>query len=619
MPQITPPNNKQMQLNEAQQKAVHSTAASLLIVAGAGTGKTKTLTSRIAHTIAEGADPGNICALTFTNKAAKEMKARVAHLLQQRTTNTQKGLPHHYEDMFIGTFHSWGAKFLKQHHAIWGRTNNYLIYDDADSLYIVRTILKGMKKSGDHDSEELKPARVLEKISAIKNGWVQKEALLASSYPPDVLYMAVYEKYEEQLAANNAFDFDDLLEKTVRTLKSEDAIREKLHHTIKHLFVDEYQDINQLQHQLIQYMHGPECTITVVGDDAQTIYTWRGSDINIFLNFEKQFKNTEIIFLEQNYRSHKIILDAAQAVIAHNANQKKKTLNAHKQEGELIDVIETETETQESGIVSEKIQSLKSHNGSEKTIAVLYRTNAQSRAIEQALVTTNIPYVIYGGIKFYDRKEIKDTIAALRIMYNPKDAVSFSRLETAFTKKRFAQIASILETSSSLTPEEAIRLFLEKAEYGEYIQKYLKNTKERKENLLELLRFAQNFNDLGSFLEQVSLVQANDIGIKARNPVQLMSIHSAKGLEFDYVFLIGAQEKVLPHQMSVFTKEQLEEERRLLYVAITRAKQHLTISYWGQPSRFLFEIPQELTYFQSLGFHATRLDDSSDERYISFD
>ncbi len=602
-------------LNPAQKEAVESRSQSVLIVAGAGTGKTKTITERIARLIREGENPSRICGLTFTNKAAKEMKERVARLVQE-----EKGdLPAEYEDMFIGTFHSFGARYLKKMHTPFGRKPNFIIYDDSDSLQLIRTIIKGVKKYGDKDSEELKPARVSEKISAIKNGWLEKKSLENSTYPPDTLLLHIYETYEQALARNNAFDFDDLIKKPVDLLKTDPVARTTLQESIRHLLVDEYQDVNALQAQLIELLVGPKTTITVVGDDAQTIYTWRGSDIHIFLNFDKQYKNTHTIFLEENYRSHKIILDAAQALIDHNSNQKKKTLRAQKEEGEKIHVIEAGTENQEANIVGEKIEERRSETKGQETIAILYRTNAQSRALEQVLVGKTIPYIIYGGIKFYDRKEIKDIIAALRVMYNPQDSVSKDRLETSFTKTRFKQVAPHLTSETELTPEIAIKNFLDASDYSGYIQKYLKNVKERVENIQELLRFAKEFDNLGVFLEQVSLVQAVSNRKSSKNPVQLMSMHSAKGLEFDCVYIVGAQEKNLPHQMSLFSKEQIEEERRLLYVAITRARKHLTISYWGQPSRFLFEIPADLTEFESVGYMAQSLDDSSDERYISFD
>jgi DNA helicase-2/ATP-dependent DNA helicase PcrA len=597
-------------LNDAQHSAVTSTAKALMIVAGAGTGKTKTLTERIALLIKNGISPKKICALTFTNKAAKEMRDRIRTILKEYGNEI---VPDGYDDMFIGTFHAFGAQILKKFHTEIGRTGNTIIYDSTDSLHVIKRIIK------DLGIERYKPAQIAEKISAIKNGWVKMESLKQSTHTLDKELIDIYIKYEDILRKNNAFDFDDLIEKTVVLLKTHQSICRNIQENIDYVLVDEYQDINGLQFELIKILTGTEASITVVGDDAQTIYTWRGSDIKIFLDFDRHFKDAQTVFLEENYRSNKIILDAAQALIAHNKDQKEKTLRAQKQTGENIVVIESGDENKESIEISQRVHEDLKNNQYKKTIAILYRTNAQSRAIEQALVARGISYIVYGGMKFYDRKEIKDVVAGLRVMYNKNDTVSWQRLETAFTKKRFLQTKKIIEQATTKNPQEAIQIFLEASEYWEYMQKYLKNNKERKENIEELLRFSKEFSDIGIFLEQISLVQTSDNTTTSKNPVQLTTIHAAKGLEFDIVYVIGVEEKIIPHQMSLHTRQQIEEERRLLYVAITRAKEKLTISYWGQPSRFLFEIPKELTDFTSIDYSASSLDDPSDERYISFD
>lgn len=581
---------KPEQLNASQREAVEHKNGPLLIAAGAGSGKTKTLTSRLAWLIENGASPENIIAITFTNKAANEMRERVA-------------MP---PSTFIGTFHSLCARILKNEAKLVNRTPNYTIFDADDSLSLLKKTMKAM----DLSKEKYSPLALNRKISQIKSELLQPEEF-------DKITAAVFQRYEEALVKNNAFDFDDLIEKTVRVFQNHPEVLKKYRDKFRYVLVDEYQDINTAQYQLIRLLAEKHQNLSVVGDDAQAIYSFRGADFRNFLNFSKDWPNAKIVKLEQNYRSSGTIIAAASEVVKNNKFQTPKTLWTENPEGELIKVVNAGDQEEEAAFVAD---SIRQNAKSDSQFAILYRTNAQSRSVEQALISANIPYKIFGGLKFYERKEIKDIVAGLRLAHNPKDSVSQERLDKNFDKKTAAHlIAELPRLGKNLKILELINYFIVNANYLEYLEKNHKNYPERIENVNEFIHFASEFKTLEEFLERVSLLQSADSPTKSIIPnskfiipVNLMSIHLAKGLEFDTVFLIGASEGLLPHQMSYGTMDELEEERRLMYVAMTRAKKDLYISFSNTPSRFIYEIPPELTHFVNLNSNRNRLPDEDE-------
>jgi DNA helicase-2/ATP-dependent DNA helicase PcrA len=449
---------------------------------------------------------------------------------------------------------------------------------------------------------------------------------------------AALERYELFLARNNAFDFDDLIQKPVYIFEQRPAILAKYQERYTHILVDEYQDVSPGQYRLIRFLAGHRNQVSVVGDDAQMIYGWRYANIDTFLGFERDWPRARVVFLEENYRSSGTIVQAASAVIAHNEVAREKNLWTRNNDGEPITILEAGDEDEEAEWIAEEVEKVKrlkgekenatfspSHLLTSPTIAILYRTNAQSRALEQALIRRNIPYRIYGGLKFYERREIKDIVAALRLALNPRDELSRERLEKAFRLRTFREILPVLHASSAQAPAAAIQSFLAAASYFEYLERETMNPEERRENIEELVSFAEGFTDIPSFLEHVALVQSTDDVNASRQsqsanrnpgsdanssrlaisdlqapPVHLSTIHLAKGLEFDYVFLAGCAEGLLPHARSVESEEELEEERRLMYVAMTRARKELAISFYGIPSRFIGEIPPEFAEFLRL-------------------
>lgn len=596
-------------LNPEQKRAVEADHRPLLIVAGAGTGKTRTLTSRIIHFIESGIPGGSICAITFTNKAAKEMASRIP----PPKRGGGGGGP------FIGTFHSLGARILRSEARRLGRGENYVIFDDHDSSQLIKKIAKEEvgKKS------DMGPALFIRRISAIKSGKVSLEELRISNDQRDRVAAGIFERYEAVLTRQNAFDFDDLIEKVVVLFKTNPDVLERYRRAYTHLLVDEYQDLNNVQYEFIKLLSGPSGHVSVVGDDQQLIYGWRYANADIFLNFENDWPEAQTVVLEENYRSTGNIIRAASELVTHNKKQKPKTLWTKNDDGSPIEIIEAMNEDGEATLIAERIARLKpttSHLSPEST-AVLYRTNAQSRAIEQALLERGIPYRIFGGIKFYERREVKDVLAALRLALNPRDEVSRERLLKTFSKKIFSALEELLRAADGTRPLALVNTFLKVADYGAYLEKQFVNAAERAENIAELAHFASQFEDLATFIEQVSLLQSTDAlrdEDKEGRVVNLMTIHLAKGLEFDCVFVIGCSEGLLPHARALETEAELEEERRLMYVAMTRARRHLHISFYDIPSRFLFEIPPELTEFKSAASEETQLVDD-EERYITLD
>jgi DNA helicase-2/ATP-dependent DNA helicase PcrA len=585
-------------LNPAQDAAVHAPGIPLLIVAGAGTGKTKTLTSRIIHMIETGTPPARICAITFTNKAAKEMARRVGR-----------------EGPFLGTFHSLGAKILRKECRLVGRDPNFAIFDDHDSFDLIKKAVKAIlppKKDEGEDGVLAKkdkkdtPVYFAKKISELKNlGRLVPEF---RPVPPEkeAQIRRVFEKYEAALERNNAFDFDDLIEKTVAILKNYPDVLKKYQRMYDAILVDEYQDINPKQYELVSLLAGEHRNLSVVGDDEQTIYSWRYADIKTFLNFDKEWNGASVHFLEENYRSTGIIIRAASAVAKHNRFRTPKNLWTKNPDGDPIVLFEAWGENEEAEWIAQQIYSLRARDKN-ADIGILYRTNAQSRAIEQALIRNNIPYRIFGGLKFYERREIKDAVSALRYISNAKDEPARERLEKNLTKRRFAEfknkVAELQDpaklsavTAGTIAPLVALKLFLETFGYFDYLESNFANADEREENIAELITFATDFKSLDELLERLSLLQAaDDIENKPSDgrEVSLMTIHLAKGLEFDSVFIAGVAEGLLPHGRSLDDENALEEERRLMYVAMTRARKNLYLSFYGIPSRFINEIPED--------------------------
>ncbi len=595
------PDNLKHGLNETQLRAVKHGNGPLLIAAGAGSGKTKTLTSRIIHLLESGIKPENIIAITFTNKAAKEMRNRIS--------NSQFQIPNS-QLLFIGTFHSLGVQILKEEAKLVGRTKYFTIFDEDDALSMVKKILADLNLSKDR----FNPLAIMAKISQIKNELLEEEEI-ASESQYEKIAVSAYKKYEEALKQSNAFDFDDLIEKPVKIFQSEKSVLEKYQNRWQHILVDEFQDVNTSQYILIKLLAQNHQNLFVIGDDAQSIYAFRGSDFRNFLNFEKDWEKAAIIKLEENYRSTQNIIRAASELIKNNKAQKPKDLWTKNPEGELISLLAFQNSEEEAWGIAEKISELLKSGEPLKEIAILYRTNAQSRAIEQALIANKIPYEIFGGLKFYARKEIKDIIAGLRYAFNPKDAASIERLTKNFTKsKKEILLEELPRLANELSIVELINFFLENTDYIEYLEKHFKNPDERRENIKELINFASTFTNAQEFLEQVALVSSLDGRPKLQeNAIKLMTIHLAKGLEFNNIFIVGANEGLLPHERSMLKNDDLEEERRLMYVAMTRAKKCLHISFYDLPSRFLGELPPELIEFKKITTHGEQNADWDDE------
>ncbi|MDD5547938.1 MAG: UvrD-helicase domain-containing protein [Candidatus Pacebacteria bacterium] len=592
------------ELNEKQKEAAEHKSGPLLITAGAGSGKTRTLVNRVMHLLNLGIKPGEILAITFTNKAADEMRSRI---LKSKILPLPKTKSDFQEDFpFIGTFHSFGAKILKSEAPYFGRTKNFTIFDSEDSLSLIKRILK----EKDLPKERFNPLAIAAKISNIKSELEEPE-----ESETDARLFSIFKTYEHALQKNNAFDFDDLIEKPVRIFQKEKAVLEKYQNKFSHVLVDEYQDINTSQYFLIKLLSQIHKNIFVIGDDAQSIYSFRGSDFRIFLNFENDWPEAKIIKLEENYRSSANIVNASSFLIKKNSLQKPKDLWTSNEEGDPIKLFAFQNAEEEAWGVCERILELIKNGAKPEEITILYRTNAQSRAIEQALIQSSIPYEIYGGLKFYARKEIKDLIAGLRYAFNPNDSVSKERIEKNFSKSRSRLVLEELpRLSNELNLTELINFFMENTNYLEFLENNFRNYKDRLENIQELINFAANYKDPHEFLESVSLLSSSDGRPKLKqNAVKLMTIHMSKGLEFDNIFIIGCNEGLLPHEQSLFKNDEMEEERRLMYVAMTRARKKLFLSFYNLPSRFLGELPPELIEFQKVTSYGTENKDWDDE------
>ncbi|NTW62153.1 UvrD-helicase domain-containing protein [Candidatus Saccharibacteria bacterium] len=601
-------------LNSAQSDAVQTTSGPLLILAGAGSGKTKTLTHRIAYLIAnENVLPSEILAVTFTNKAAREMRDRLGVLLVQNSSH-RGFMP------WMGTFHGICVRILKVDGEKIGIPRNFVIYDEDDRQGLVKQVMKKLV-IGDN---EIKARSVSAAISSAKNEMVypdEYEKVAQSPYQKNVT--KIYKKYEELRKLAGALDFDDLLLEVVRLLKVEPTVRKKWQAHFKHILVDEYQDTNAAQYSIIKLLVNEHRNICVVGDDWQSIYSWRGADFTNILNFERDFNGTKVIKLEQNYRSTGNILDAASNVISKNVQRTDKKLWTETGPGEPVQVHELHDEAEEANLVAERVSSHVAIGArSFNDFAVLYRTNAQSYTLERAFLRYRVPYQIIGGVRFYDRKEIKDIIAYLRLIYQPQDRMSFSRIANVPTRgigamslEKFLvwqsenglDIISALENVNQTTtvttrakdalstlglklrqiqadidtasPAELIERLLNTTGYRDYISDGTPQAEEREANIGALLSDAQSFASLPDFLDEVALMSSADSESDGKK-VTLMTLHAAKGLEFPVVFIVGMEEGILPHaRVYEAGPAELEEERRLAYVGMTRAREELHLTY----------------------------------------
>lgn len=630
-------------LNDRQCEAVKHTEGPLLITAGAGSGKTKVLTCRIAHLLELGVAPYRILAITFTNKAAKEMKERVTNLVGAQA-----------DSIWLSTFHSFCAKLLRfEVDGFHGYTRNFTIYDSSDQLVLVKDCLKKLNL----DDKQFTPRSVLGTISSAKNVLMDAKAFAAKAsdfYEQKVA--DVYAMYQEKLRENNAVDFDDLLFLAVRLLQENEEVREKYQSRFQYILVDEYQDTNHAQYALTKILAARWRNICVVGDADQSIYAWRGADIRNIIDFTRDYPDAASIKLEQNYRSTKTILHAANAVIDNNESRPKKTLWTENPTGNKIIHYQAQTEHDEADYIAGVIYNR--HEISHEPygdMAILFRTNAQSRVLEEKLMRYAIPYIMVGGTKFYDRKEIKDVLAYLRLLYNPEDSLSLTRIinvpkrnigattmehvaayaeaqgislfealsstdEIPVTKRAKASLenfaAMIFDLLNDIEGKDVLSLIetvIKQTGYGDMLDKEAEHDPQgesRKENVGEFLSVAKDYMDsnpegnLQDFLENVALVSDVDDFESSDSKVTLMTLHAAKGLEFPVVFLTGLDEGLFPHSRTLMDPAQVEEERRLAYVGITRAERQLyvtnavTRTMYGRisaymPSRFLAEIPPQ--------------------------
>ena len=650
-------------LNAAQKEAVETLDGPLLILAGAGSGKTKTLTHRIANLIAHGVKPSNILAVTFTNKAAKEMRDRLFRIL---TPGVEKDAEAPRSFMpYMGTFHGICVKILRQEADAVGLDKNFVIYDMDDQISLVRRVMKNLNLN---DNKALKPKSIQGIISTEKNmGNDPSDYEAKALYPNQRDIAKVFKKYEEEKNKAEALDFDDLLIKTLELFSKHPEVRKKWQDKFKYILIDEYQDTNMVQYHLVKLLVNEKNNIAVVGDDWQSIYSWRGADFTNILHFERDFPGAKVIKLEQNYRSTGNILTASQKVINKNKTRTEKTLFTEAGNGEPVDIESLRDEETEASFVAMSILRLQKDFPDYSSFAVLYRTNAQSYTFEKAFMNLHIPYKIVGGVRFYDRKEVKDVLAILRLIVNGRDKVSLERvvqnvlsgigeaslakilvtmdsmpesvdpmrsldlpevLTTAKAKNALTRLVRFVrETAVGMNPSEIIKKVVDYFDFQKLTDDGTPSSDERMKNLEVLAGNAEAYENLEDFLADASLMSSADESA-GKNSVTLMTLHAAKGLEFPVVFIVGMEEGLFPSARCMDDEAGLEEERRLAYVGMTRAMKRLFLTYalsrysfgsrnYNMPSRFLTELGYNP--YGSAGFKDEDGDGFTDDSSDDFD
>lgn len=624
-------------LNPAQKEAVETLEGPLLVLAGAGSGKTKTLTHRIANLIQHGTRPGNILAVTFTNKAAREMRERLFKLLYPAETELA---PRSFM-LFMGTFHGIAVRILRQEADAIGLDKNFTIYDMDDQMTLIR---RAMKRLNFGDDKSLKPKSVQSVISNEKNQGHTPEIYAENAYYPNQQKIAqIFEQYEKEKSEAGALDFDDLLLKELELLQKFPEVRERWRRRFEHILIDEYQDTNTVQYNIIKLLVNEKRNLCVVGDDWQSIYSWRGADFTNILNFSRDFPGAKVIKLEQNYRSTGNILEASQKIISCNKTRTDKTLFTEAGAGEPVEIESLRDETGEAQFVARKILQLQKAFPRLSDFAVLYRTNAQSYNFEKVFMSMQIPYKIVGGVRFYDRKEVKDVLAILKIIQNQHDTVSLARVISnvlsgigGVTLAKILEFMEVLKNESKPllntdilgvvktekarsamfklinfvgkvpadeNPGETVKRIVEYFNFKALTDDGTPAGEERMQNLEALMGNAAEYESLEEFLADATLMSSADENV-GQDAVTLMTLHAAKGLEFPVVFMVGMEEGLFPNDRSANDEDELEEERRLAYVGMTRAMRRLFLTYAGQrftfgsrnyatPSRFLTELGYE--------------------------
>lgn len=665
-------------LNTKQIEAIKIIDGPVLVISGPGSGKTRCLTHRVAYLLSQGISPNNILAVTFTNKAAGEMRERVMSLLDLEPSPQTYAASYAQQNInfpLIGTFHSIGLRILRQEIPQLGYRRNFSVFDEDDQLALVKRV---MGDSG-IDPKSFNPKIILAKISELKTKLIFPENHEPKDYYSEIV-SKIYSSYQRELKDHNAVDFDDLIVLPIKIFRQNPEALSKYQEWWRYILVDEYQDTSYDQYIFINLLAQKYRNLFAIGDDAQSIYQFRRADIRNILNYQKDYPEAKIILLEQNYRSTKNIITAAQRIISNNKNQIPKELWTDNNHGEKIIIAETVNERHEATFVISKIEDLSGQGYKIKDFAVLYRTHAQSRSLEEAFIMRGFPYQIVGGLKFYDRKEIKDMLAYLRLIVNPSDTLAIERIynipprgigKATVDKVRRGERSDIVASLSTALKDKAmpprqlsavsgfyelltdirknaedkklaslIKYIIKKTKYEDYLKEFslakqsdYENFEDRMENLKELLTVASKFEGLSGkegaekFLEEVTLLQQND-RIKsssgdATGKITLMTIHASKGLEFPVIFIVGMEEGLFPHGRAIINPNELEEERRLCYVATTRAKEHLILTYtkfrnifgshsMNLPSRFIGEIPSNLVDYQLLD---TRYDEEERIHY----
>lgn len=654
-------------LNEKQIEAVKIIDGPVLVISGPGSGKTRCLTHRVAYLMSQGIRPQEILAVTFTNKAAAEMRERISQLLDLDIPESTFYIQHPKFPL-IGTFHSIGLRILRNEIPQLGYRRSFTVFDEDDQLSLARRVMGELEI----DTKSFNPKIILSKISELKTQLIFPENHEPKDYYSEIV-SRIYRKYQHELKEHNAVDFDDLIVLPVKIFRANPETLKKYQEAWKYILVDEYQDTSHDQYIFINLLAGQYRNLFCIGDDAQSIYQFRKADIRNILNFQKDYPEAKIVLLEQNYRSTKNIITAAQGIISNNRNQIPKDLWTDNNSGEKILVIEAMNERHESNFVISKIEELASKGFKVRDIAILYRTHAQSRALEEAMIIRGFPYQIIGGLKFYDRKEIKDILAYLKLISNPSDSLALERVYNVPTRgigkatmekvrgkfqvlkesgesdmdimkalalaikdnilppKQLSAITDFYKTMRDINKAaeekklpELIKYLIKKIGYEEYLKEFstsktgdYENFEDRMENLKELFTVTAKYEDMpgkegiARFTEEVTLFQNTDKMRNDPNKITLMTVHASKGLEFPIVFIVGMEEGLFPHSRTVVNPKELEEERRLCYVATTRAKEHLILTYtkfrniFGShsiniPSRFIGEIPPHLVDCQLL-------------------